>query len=147
MSVTEKKYFWKTSNESWENKMKPRHRLFSLEQANALLPELELLLNTLEIKQDNFKRLEDELFFAEILERSSPPEVKLQELEAILLTLEEEIRQIRELGCFLRHAEKGLVDFPAERGEEKVYYCWKRGEREIQYFHTLRGGYWERQPI
>ena len=127
--------------------MEPCPRVFSLEQANALLPELESLLSVLETKQETFKRLEDELLFLEILEKTSPPEIKFQELETILLTLEEEIKQIRQLGCFLRHAEKGLVDFPAERGEERVYYCWKRGEKEIQYFHTLQGGYLERQPI
>lgn len=127
--------------------MEPRPRFFSLKQANALLPELESLLSVLEAKQESFKRFEDELFFAEILEKTSPPEIKLQELENVLLTLEEEIKQIRQLGCFLRHAEKGLVDFPAQRGEERIYYCWKRGEKEIQYFHTLRGGYLERQPI
>lgn len=127
--------------------MKPRHKIFSLEQANALLPELESLLNVLEAKQESFKRFEDELFFREILEKASPPEIEFQELEAALLALGEEIKQICDLGCFLRHTEKGLVDFPAERGQEQVFYCWKRGEKEIQYFHTLQGGFFERRPL
>lgn len=127
--------------------MEPRKRIFSLEQANALLPALESLLDTLEAKQEHFRRLEDELFFAEILEKTSPPETKFQELEASLLALEKEINQIRELGCFLRHVERGLIDFLAQRDEEWIYYCWKRGEKEIRYYHTLGGGFLERQPL
>lgn len=127
--------------------MEPRHRIFSLEEANALLPELESLLEILEAKQESFRRLEDELFFAEILESTSPAEVRFQELETSLLALEEEITSIRRLGCFLRHAERGLVDFLSHRGEERIYLCWRRGEKQIQYYHTLKGGYLERQPL
>jgi len=127
--------------------MEPRARIFSLDEANALLPELESLLHALELKQERFRRLEDELFFWEILEQAAPPETKFQELEASLLALEKEINQIRELGCFLRHAERGLIDFLAQRDEEWIYYCWKRGEKEICYYHTLGGGFLERQPL
>ena len=129
--------------------MEPRHRIFSLEQANAILPELESLLGVLELKQETFRRLEEELFFVEILEKTSPPEIKFQELETALLALEGEIDRIRELGCFLRHVERGLVDFLAqrERDQKWIYYCWRRGEKEIQYYHTPGGGFLERQPL
>ena len=127
--------------------MNARQRVFNLEQANTLLPQIELLLLELESKHDAFRRLEDELFFAELVEQVSPPEPRLQELEATLERMEEDFKKIRELGCLLRHAERGWVDFLARKDEEWIYYCWRLGEKQIQYYHSLGGGFLERQPL
>jgi len=127
--------------------MNPRHKIFNLEEANALLPEIETLLAEFETKQETFRRLQDGLFFEELLDEISPSEEKLQELEDVLVRLEEEMVKIRGLGCVLRHAERGLVDFLARKRDNWIYYCWRRGEKEIQFFHTLRGGFFERKPL
>ena len=127
--------------------MKPRRKIFQLEEANSLLPALEALLTDLEEKQEAFRRLQDGLFFEELLEESAPPDEKLQVLEETLVKLEGEIEKIHELGCLLRHPEKGLVDFLARRDGEWVYYCWRRGEKQVEYFHSLHGGFFERQRL
>lgn len=127
--------------------MKPQRKIFELEEANALLPRLESLLSGLEKKQDSFRRLQDGLFFEELLAESAPPDEKLQALEEALVMMEEDLERVHELGCLLRHAEKGLVDFLTRRGEQWVYLCWRRGEKQIEYYHTLRGGYFERQRL
>ena len=127
--------------------MKNRVKVFSLEEANALLPELESLLAEFEAKHDAFQRLEDRLFFEEILDNTNPEEAQLKELEDRLLALEKEIEKIQTLGCLLRHPERGWVDFVARRDMEWICYCWRRGEEGIQYYHSLRGGFFERQPL
>lgn len=127
--------------------MNPRRKVFDLNEANALLPQLDTLLGELEEKREAFRRLQEILFFEELLDEMAPPEEKLQALEEALLKLEKEIEKIRQLGCLLRHPEQGLVDFLARREGDWVYYCWRRGEREIQFYHTLRGGFFERQPL
>lgn len=127
--------------------MANRLKVFNLNEANALLPELESRLSQLETKHEIFKQLEDKLFFEEILEQASPPEIRLQELEETLIRLEEDIQRIRELGCLLRHSERGLVDFLARKGEGWIYFCWRRGEKEIRFYHSLRGGFLERRPL
>ena len=127
--------------------MKPRLKIFNLDEANALLPEVESCLAQLEAKQEAFRRLHDELFFEELLDGTPPSESRLKQLEETLVDLEEEIGKVHRLGCLLRHSERGLVDFLAQRDEEQVYYCWKRGEKQIQFYHSLRGGFFERQPI
>jgi hypothetical protein len=121
--------------------------VFGLEEANALIPQLESLLQELDGKYELFQRFQDELLFEELLEEYSPPETKLHEMEGILGELEEEIEKIQRLGCLLRHPERGLVDFLARRGEEWVYYCWRPGEKEIQFYHPIRGGLFNRQPL
>ena len=122
-------------------------KVFSLEEANALLPELESLLTEFEAKHEAFQRLEDHLFFEEILDNAAPDEAKLRELEERLAALETEIEKIRTLGCLLRHPERGWVDFLARRDKEWICYCWRRGEPGIQFYHTLGGGFFERQPL
>ena len=127
--------------------MRKEIRVFTLEEANALIPEIETQLAQLETKHETFQRLEDHLFFEEILERNTPPETQLRELEECLLRLEEEIKRIRELGCLLRHPLRGWVDFLAREGDNWFCYCWRRGEKGIQYYHSLNGGFFERQPL
>ena len=127
--------------------MKNRVKVFSLEEANALLPELESLLAEFEAKHDAFQRLEDQLFFEEILDNTNPEEAQLKELEERLMALEKEIEKIQTLGCLLRHPERGWIDFVARRDKEWICYCWCRGEEGIQYYHSLRGGFFERQPL
>lgn len=124
-----------------------RPKVFKLEEANSLVPQLETFLAELEEKQHSFDRLHDELFFEELLEEERVPETKFQELEGTLEELEKSMEKIQGLGCVLRHLRRGLVDFLAKEGEKWIYYCWRRGEREIQYYHPLRGGLFERRPL
>ena len=121
-------------------------KIFNLAEANGLLPALESLLARLEAKQESFRKFHDQLFFQELLD-AAPSQTDLQALEACLLKLEEEIEEIHRLGCLLRHVERGWVDFLTRRGPEWVYYCWQRGEKEVQFYHPLRGGFFERQPL
>ena len=51
-------------------------------------------------------------------------------------------------GIFVKGFEEGLVDFPAVRNNgEEVFLCWKEGESDISYWHTLSSGYRGRRPI
>ena len=127
--------------------MKASPKVFSLEEANALLPSLETLLAELEEKQNSFRKLQDELFFEEILDESSPSTEMVREVEEALLDLEVEIQKIREMGCILRHPERGLVDFLAKHHDLWIYLWWRRGEKEVGFYHTLQGGFLERRPL
>lgn len=126
---------------------KSQTKVFELEEANALVPALETILAELEEKRRAFERHHDVLFFEELLEEISPPESELQELEGILLSLEEQVRKINQFGCVLRHLGRGDVDFLGRRGKDWIFYCWRRGEKEVRYYHTLRGGFFERQRL
>ncbi|MBI2167295.1 MAG: DUF2203 family protein [Candidatus Omnitrophica bacterium] len=124
-----------------------RPKVFQLEEANSLVPQLETFLAELEEKQHSFDRLHDELFFEELVEEARLPETKFQELEKTLEELAKSMEKIQGLGCVLRHVRRGLVDFLAKEGEKMIYYCWRRGEKEIQFYHPLRGGLFERRPL
>lgn len=61
--------------------------------------------------------------------------------------LDEHRRELEELGCYLRDAEKGLVDFPAFVAGELAYLCWFPGEATVSHYHGMREGYVARKPI
>jgi hypothetical protein len=47
----------------------------------------------------------------------------------------------------VKDIDEGLVDFPALQNGETVLLCWKLGEDEIRYWHTLEGGFAGRRPL
>jgi len=64
------------------------------------------------------------------------------------LHLIEIIESLQEDGIMIKGIEEGLVDFPALRNNgEEVLLCWKDGEDDISYWHTLDGGFRGRRPL
>ena len=55
--------------------------------------------------------------------------------------------RIDAVGAEVKSLEEGLLDFPAERGDEVVLLCWKLGEDEIQYWHRTDEGFASRKPL
>ena len=73
-------------------------------------------------------------------------------------TLEEEFRQegeavaraveqLERLGVLVKDLDRGLVDFPALRGDEDVLLCWQVGEDEVAYWHGVDEGFAGRKPL
>lgn len=55
--------------------------------------------------------------------------------------------ELEDIGCELKDFEVGLVDFPALRDGREIFLCWKLGEEQIEYWHTVTSGYNGRRPI
>jgi hypothetical protein len=54
---------------------------------------------------------------------------------------------IQELGVLVKDLDRGLIDFPALRGDEEVLLCWQVGEDEVSYWHGLEDGFAGRRPL
>jgi hypothetical protein len=61
--------------------------------------------------------------------------------------LSDEIEGVRALGGEVKDLETGLVDFPGRRAGEEILLCWKLGEKSIEYWHPVDGGFASRRPI
>jgi hypothetical protein len=57
------------------------------------------------------------------------------------------VQAIEELGGVVKDLDRGLVDFPALRGDEEVLLCWRLGEDEIGYWHGLEEGFAGRREL
>jgi hypothetical protein len=57
------------------------------------------------------------------------------------------VDEIRSLGAQVKDIDTGLLDFPSLRDGEEILLCWRVGEEDIRYWHTLDGGFAGRQPL
>ena len=61
--------------------------------------------------------------------------------------LSDGLEQIRALGGDVKDLDMGLVDFPGRRGTEDILLCWRLGEKRIEYWHPVDGGFANRRPL
>ena len=57
------------------------------------------------------------------------------------------MNEIHELGAIVKDPDEGLVDFPARHDGEDVLLCWRVGEDEVAWWHTLEDGFAGRKPL
>lgn len=61
--------------------------------------------------------------------------------------LEREMEFLRGHAILLRDPRTGLVDFPSELGGEPVYLCWRLGELAVEFWHRRDEGFVHRQHL
>ncbi len=125
----------------------PFPKLFTVEEANALLPKLEELLGDVAVHRDRIREKAPHL--EPILKASTTDgggHVGSEYgVEAYNLYLA--IERIREFGVLLKDLDAGLLDFPHERNGRVVFLCWHPPEERIGYWHEIQAGYQGRQPL
>jgi hypothetical protein len=57
------------------------------------------------------------------------------------------VTRIQGLGVLVKDLDRGVIDFPALRGDEEVLLCWEVGEDEVAYWHGLEEGFAGRRPL
>jgi len=129
-------------------------RYFTPEEADALLPELRPLvesmvrhrqrLGTALERRDRLQALVGGngggLPPAELAEANAAVEVERSALERC-------VQEINDMGVQVKDLELGLVDFPALRGSEEVLLCWRLGEDAVLFWHGLEEGFAGRKPL
>ncbi|GAB5603650.1 DUF2203 domain-containing protein [Thermus sp. FJN-A] len=118
-------------------------RIFTKEEADALLPELRRVLSQMRQARKELGEIQARLPEARGVERRALEE----EARFLLGSLEADARYLTSLGVFLKDLDRGLVDFPARIGGEVVFLCWQEGEPEVAHYHPLSGGFRERRPL
>jgi hypothetical protein len=131
-------------------------KLFSAEEANELIPRLEVLVRDLQIQAGAIrKRIADLARFDDKLTQLDLPKViaRYPELRPIASRMSEIASEIQEMGCFLKDIDQGLVDFPflieaeGEDDEDVVFLCWQYGEPQIVAWHSIESGFGQRRPL
>ncbi len=128
--------------------------LFTLEQAEAMLPEVRDEL----LSMQACKRELDDLRTAlvRVAETSTGNghvkdedglAQKRRRAEELVDDLNQRLMRINGWGIELKGIDEGLIDFPSERGGRTVYLCWRLGEDHIGWWHELDAGFAGRQPL
>lgn len=135
----------------------PPARLFTVEEANRLLPQVRAILQGLRRRRQKIQKLEVKKAVEELswLREDGSVSPKAQKaVERLEQTqkkeregFEKDLEELGRLGCQLKDLDEGLVDFFTQRAEALVYLCWKDGEDRIQFWHDLESGFAGRRPI
>lgn len=124
-------------------------RRFTLEEAEALIPELEAIFEGIaelaaraELKARALRELED---------AAKPDQAALaierSQLQFMAQGLNERLQSIVELGALPKGVEPALVDFPSVIEGREAYLCWRLGEKRITHWHGTDEGFSGRRPL
>jgi hypothetical protein len=119
---------------------------FTLDEARSHLPKLKYEMAEIL----DFKSKLDKVGFNIYTRKYRPgfnPDTQHEFPEDFMLMLDI-LQSLNDDGIIIKGVEEGLTDFPAVRKNgEEVFLCWKEGEEDIEYWHSLSAGYKGRRPI
>lgn len=148
-------------------------RIFTLEEARALLPHLSELIEACADELTGFQQRVSEanqVYAAaeKALEAAEGKSLGRQECKELIdarAAFEQAVAglaaaqrdyverlsywvdRISETGVILRDVRAGLLDFPARKGELDYFLCWRLGESDILYWHLVNDGFIGRKPL
>ncbi|HZC45123.1 MAG TPA: DUF2203 domain-containing protein [Candidatus Acidoferrum sp.] len=125
-------------------------KLFSEEEANELIPRLEILMRQIQMQATSLRARIDELAVTDpSIMHSAMSEIvgRYPELRSFATNMAEAASQIESFGCILKDIDLGLIDFPYDTGDEVVFLCWQFGESRMIAWHSVDSGFSERQPL
>jgi hypothetical protein len=129
-------------------------RYFTPEQANELLPSVRLLVEqlvshrrALAVATVRHARIATKI-------AGNGGGVRPHEVDELQSTIDAEaagvvrcVEELQALGVLVKDLDQGLVDFPARNGDDEVLLCWRLGEDEVAFWHTLDDGFAGRRPL
>lgn len=132
-------------------------KLFTLEEANAMLPQVKAELANL---QELVERIEEgyadlqRLRIARAVSSAAgkageddPDFERESRLEFMRMEADMLMGNFARQGIQLKLLRPGLVDFPSVLDGEEILICWKEGEERITHYHGLHDGFAGRQKF
>jgi len=124
-------------------------KLFTVEEANALLPSVRTIVQRIQRAHRNLSQYRDEAKkAAEAAEQGGGGMTDGVAYAIALTNLTVQIQELESIGVQLKDFERGLVDFPSLRDGRVVLLCWQMGEGdELEWWHDVDAGFAGRTPL
>jgi hypothetical protein len=124
-------------------------KIFTVEEANALLPQVRVIVGKIQRAHRKIARYRDHAKKAAEGAEQGGGGMSEGVAYAVLLTnLTTQITALDSLGVQLKDFERGLVDFPSLRDGRVVLLCWQLGEGdELEWWHDVDAGFAGRTPL
>lgn len=128
-------------------------RHFTVDEANALLPMLNAVLQDLQGIQERLREAVEAVrqFEMTAIQNGHGEHAAVFRPEHNLETIQEEMQQrlryLQGVGVQLKDIQNGVIDFPSRREGRDVYLCWHLGEERVAYWHEISAGFQGRQPL
>ena len=129
-------------------------KLFTLKEVDALIPQLETIFQHMETIHDRMHQLADDPAHEAAQKKQPATAAEIadaarleSQLEFLLQVVQADIDHIEDLGGVVKDLDAGLVDFPGLVDGQEAWLCWKRGEKRINFWHSLHAGFSERRAL
>ena len=124
-------------------------KLFTIQEANALLPSVRTMLAKIQRAHRNLTKYRDEARKAADAAEQGGGGIADGVAYAVVLTeMTSHMTELEALGVQLKDFERGLVDFPSLRDGRVVLLCWQMGEGdELEWWHDVDAGFAGRTPL
>ena len=130
-------------------------KTFTLDEAQALLPVVEKLLDrVIEAKQalSDLEEQQSDLTHRIFMSGGVFVDIAVVKkrkitMAALIQRAKDSLQEIDSIGVQIKDLDVGLLDFPCTLDGETVLLCWRRGEPRIGFWHRIEDGFSGRQPI
>jgi hypothetical protein len=122
-------------------------RRFSVDEANRLIPRLEMLVERLQRSARTIRAAYDRGDFGPDIRSTADVMRVYPELAPHMRDMDTIVAEIEDLGCQFKGVDLGLVDFPGELDGRPVLLCWQYGEKSIGFWHAIDEGFACRRPF
>ena len=124
-------------------------KIISIQEANRMLPLLRQIVMDIMTHWEQIiaKRTELECLEKEIAvpgaarprdgERTRAIGDLKSDLNYLIDKINNYIREVEELGCFVEEFRRGIINFPSLFHGRKVFLCWKPDETDVAFWHEL----------
>jgi hypothetical protein len=117
-------------------------RLLSLEETNRMLPLLRQIVRDI---MEHWNLIIAKRAELEAIEKAPMPiastEGKTQdvkhELNYLIDKINQYIKEVEGLGCFVEEFKRGIVNFPSLYHGRKMFLCWHPSEDNVSHWHEL----------
>ena len=142
-------------------------RFYSIADANALVPDLQVVVGRLRAQRDEliglrdaYREREDAVTTPEAGRGRSQPEdvadspsddpelrrLRLR-MRGIVDQMQADVAWLDDRSITLRDIPTGLLDFPALVSGRQVWLCWRLGEDDVAFWHAHDEGFSGRRPL
>lgn len=124
-------------------------KIFTIQEANALLPEVKIILAKIQRAHRKLSKFSGEAKKASEAAEQGGGGIQNGAAYATALTgLTIQLSELEGLGVQLKDFERGLIDFPSLRDGRVVLLCWQMGEGdELEWWHDIDAGFAGRTPL
>lgn len=121
--------------------------LYTVAEANALLPQVRGLVQKMLTARANVVQLQPELWPAVEAAVFNGGSKTVSEASRQIILIQDAIAALQRLNILVKDINTGLIDFPAERDGQLVLLCWQYDEPSVQFWHDVDSGFGGRQRI
>jgi|TARA_B100001971_G_scaffold208086_1_gene229316 hypothetical protein len=123
-------------------------RYFKIEEANSLIPKLsKILIQIMKINNHLSMINSISVDYEDELKSIKNDIVVNKNFHRLYYNLYKKIEMLTNLGCIVKDADLGIVDFYSMLEGREILLCWKLGEKEIKFWHYADESYAGRKSI